>query len=289
MKKYLFSLICIFSVSFLAAQIDDDRQIITESGTPLEDIYIDDIVDRNLVEDSRMIEWDNLREADISWEKRIWRIIDLREKMNQPFRYENEPFFNILNELVQNGDVVAFRDEFFKEPMEMSDIEKIVNRIDTTTVFDYDTYEEKIEIVKNTINWEDIRQFRMKEIWYFNENTSRMEVRIIGIAPIKDEIDYTTGELKYSLPLFWIYYPEAKEHFAKYRVFNEYNDLAPMSWYDTFESRYFSSYIIKRSNALDLRIKDMYDGYENAGIDRLLEAQKIEMELFNFEHDLWEY
>ena len=287
MKKYLFSLVFIFSAMFIFAQ--DDRQIITESGTPLEDIYVDDIVKRNLVEESRMIEWDELREADISWEKRVWRVIDLREKMNLHFRYENEPFFEILNELIQNGDVVAFRDEFFTEPMNLDDIDRIVNRIDTTTVFDYDTYEEKIEIVKNTINWEDIKQFRMKEIWYFNENTSRMEVRIIGISPIKDEIDYTTGELKYSLPLFWVYYPEIKEQLSKYRVFNDYNDLAPMSWYDTFESRFFSSYIIKRSNALDLRIADMYEGYDNAGIDRLLEAQKIETELFNFEHDLWEY
>jgi len=285
MIKYLISFALVLCFSLVQAQ--DNPQDHTEA--PLEDLFVDDIVQRSLVEDSKMWDWTKLREADISWEKRIWRIIDTREKMNLSFRYENAPFFQLLTGMVENGDIAVFRDEYFKEPMTMDDIEKTINRIDTTTVFDYDTYEEKIEIVKNTINWEDIRQFRVKEIWYYNEATSRMEVRIIGMAPIKDEIDYTTGELKYSLPLFWVYYPQAKDHFAKHRVFNDFNDIAPMSWYDLFESRFFASYIIKRSNPLDLRIKDIYDGYDNAGIDRLLEARKIEDELFNFEHDLWEY
>ena len=59
-----------------------------------------------------------------------------------------------------------------------------------------------------------------------------------------------------------------------------------MTWYDLFEKRFFSSYIYKASNVLDLRLKDIY---ADSGIDRLLESQKIKAELFNFEHDLWEY
>ena len=65
--------------------------------------------------------------------------------------------------------------------------------------------------------------------------------------------------------------------------------MAPMTWQELLETRFFASYIIKESNPLDLRIKDMYPDDERDGITRLLESERIKNELFNFEHDLWEY
>ena len=94
---------------------------------------------------------------------------------------------------------------------------------------------------------------------------------------------------KYALPLFWIYYPEAREPLSRFRVENDFNEISPMSWFDLFEQRFFASYIMKQSNTLDLRIADLYNGYDREGIDRLMESDKIKSELFNFEHDLWEY
>ena len=48
--------------------------------------------------------------------------------------------------------------------------------------------------------------------------------------------------------------------------------------------RMFASTIYKASNLQDTKITDQY-----AGVDALLEAGKINQELFNFEHDLWSY
>ena len=287
LNKNLFFLL--FLALAFTASAQEETQIVTESGTPLEDIYIDGVVKRNIIDESPVIEYDHVREADVVWERKLWRIIDVREKMNVIFRSPLKPFFNILKELAENGDIAVFKDEFFREPMTIDEIEKTLNRIDTTTVFDYDTYEEKITVVRNDINWEDIKQFRLKEVWYFDKELSVLRSRILGISPILDNIDPDTGELKYSLPLFWIYYPEAREHFAKFRVENDFNDISPLSWYDLFEQRYFASYIMKKSNTLDLRIEDLYYGYDREGIDRLMESDKIKAELFNFEHDLWEY
>lgn len=285
-KNLFFLFILCLSFGLTAQQ---DTEIVTESGTPLEDIYIDGVVKRNLIDESPVVEYDHVREADAVWERKLWRIIDVREKMNIPFRSPHKPFFNILKELAENGDVAVFKDEFFREPMTIEEIEKQLYRIDTTTVFDYDTYEEKVTVVRNDVNWNDIRQFRLKEVWYFDKELSVMKCRILGISPILDEYNPETGEYKYSLPLFWIYYPEAKDHFARIRVESDYNEISPLSWYDLFEQRYFASYIMKRSNMLDLRIEDIYRGYEREGIDQLMESDRIKAELFNFEHDLWEY
>jgi len=287
-KKLLFIAVSIsFSLSMYAQE--PDTQIITEAGDPIEDFYIDGVVKRSLIDESPILEYDQPREADVVWERKMTRIVDVREKRNQIFRSPIKPFFTILREMAENGDVAVFQDEFFREPLTIEEIDKELNRIDTTTVFDYDTYEEKVEVVRSEINWENIKQYRVKEVWFFDKETSMMKCRILGVSPVLDDIDATTGELKYSRPLFWVYYPEAREHLAKFRVQNETNDISPLTWYDIFEMRSFASYIMKRSNVLDLRVSDQFNGYERQGIDRLMESDKIKAELFNFEHDLWEY
>ncbi|HMQ08489.1 MAG TPA: gliding motility protein GldN [Saprospiraceae bacterium] len=261
----------------------------TESSTPMEDMYIDDIVKKNLTIDNRVLPYQPIREADIAWEKRIWRLIDTREKMNLPFRYPQKPFFSILRELAENGDIALFKDEGFREILTVEDLNNIMYRTDTTTVFDYDEYIEKIQVTKSEINWEDIKKYRIKEIWFFDTKTSTMKVRTIGISPIKDEYDDLTGQIKYSLPLFWVYYPEVREHLARHRVFNEFNDAAPMTWADLMEARFFSSYIFKASNVNDVTLDIMFEKSPNPNMDVLLQSERIKQELFNFEHDLWSY
>ena len=286
----------IFSLSAsaqnLPAQAEQEQEgisVITESSVPAEDIYVDGIVKKRLIIENRILPYEPVREADIAWEKRVWRTIDTREKLNQGFRYPDKPLFNIFRELAENGDIALFSDEKFTTILSPEDLDGILYSIDTTTYFDYDEYIEKVKVVRDDINWEDINRYRVKEIWFFDEESSTMKVRILGVAPEKDFLDDLTGEVKYTLPLFWIYFPEAREHLSKYRVFNENNDIAPMTWADLFDARFFSSFIYKKSNVNDMTLKMMYDGYDGAGVDRLLQSEKIKQELFNFEHDLWEY
>lgn len=287
--KFLFLFLLAFAFTADMSAQEDIPGEPTEASDPSEGIYLDDVVKRRLITENRFIEYEPVREADIAWERRIWRVIDVREKMNLPFAYPEKPLFDVFREMAADGQITVFSDEKFTEPLSSEDLEAKLNRIDTFTSFDYDTYEETIQIAESPINAEDIKKYRVKEIWYFDEEASMMKCRILGISPIRDVYDDETGEFKYPEPLFWIYYPETREHLAKQRVYNENNDIAPMTWYDVFESRFFASYIFKQSNVLDLRLTDLYSNYETAGIDMLLAGEKIKQELFNFEHDLWEY
>ena len=269
------------------------EEVKTESSIPSEDIFVDDIVRKRIVVENRLMPQQPIREGDISWEKRIQRVIDTREKMNLPFRSRELNLFTTFRTMIENGEITVFSYEDFKAVMTKEDMAKKMSKQDTLYDLNPDTYEEVIKIVQNEINWERIDQYRVKEVWYFDKQRSVMDVRILGIAPLyASDKDIENNITPY--PLFWVYYPEARTALSKHRVFNEENDIAPMTWADLFDSRIFSSYIYKRSNVLDNRLVDYFevdpeDTSNRTGIDRLLLSEKIKNELLNFEHDLWEY
>jgi gliding motility associated protien GldN len=286
MNRNLFFILFVFIGSYLNGFAQAE---LTESSMLDEDFYLDDVVKKTHVNDNRVLSYMPIREADITWQKRLWRLIDTRERMNLVFRAEEKPFFNLLRELLENGEISAFEDERFTQRLTFEEVESKLYREDTITVFDIETYEETIEIVKNIKDWRNVFKYRIKEDWYFDKQTSMLRNKILGIAPIYTEVNQEGG---YSLdyPLFWVYYPEARMSLAKHQVLNDENDAAPMTWSDRFDFRYFTSIIIKRTNVLDYRVQDFFDETsEMYGIDVLLESERIKAELFNFEHDLWEY
>ncbi|MEO5582845.1 MAG: gliding motility protein GldN [Saprospiraceae bacterium] len=282
MKKFLLIQSFTFSFAILALS-QRPENVITESSEPADSsIFIDDIVTRRAMMDSRVLPYELLREADIPWEKRVWQVIDVREKLNQAFVYPKSPLFKILNDAATSGLVAAFQDEDFKHLLQPADIEGMMFTIDTVPVIDPVTYETTNQIVKNEINADNIKFFRIKEVWFFDREASRLKVRILGIAPVRERVIAGRAE---DQPMYWLYYPQIREIMAKNRAFNDFNDASPLSWDDIFEMRRFSSYIFKESNAQDLRLKDFFPD----GVARLRESDKIKDKLFNFEHDLWEY
>ena len=260
----------------------------TEESAPLDGVVepaLDDVVDKTLMDERRILKYDNVREGDLFWQKRIWRVIDLSEKMNLPFTYPEEPFIQILLEAAKSGEATVYStiDDKFTSPFSADDVKTMGSSVDTIITFNPDTYEEEIQIVTNDLNPEDIKRYRIKEDWFFDSESSTLQVRILGIAPLKEVYDDNDNFL-YEQPLFWAYYPYMRDLLARKETFNPFNDAIRMSWEDIFEMRYFSSYISKESNVYDRRIKDY-----KSGLDILVEADNIKEEILNFEHDLWTY
>jgi gliding motility associated protien GldN len=259
--------------------------IMTESGEINQERPLDDIVEKRLTVEKRVLPYDHIREADIFWEKRIWRVIDVREKMNLSFAYPERPFFTILMEAAESGEITVYsvEDDKFSIALTPDEVASMGASVDTIATVDPETYEETYQIVRNEVNPSDVKRFRLKEVWFFDEESSTLQVRILGIAPLIEEFD-DNGNFKYERPMFWVYYPESREVLARERVFNVGNDSSPMSFEDLMEMRYFSSYIYKESNVFDRRLEDYL-----SGVDLLMESDRIRQEIFNFEHDLWTY
>lgn len=272
----------------MLAQDPEEIEVKTEVSEPDDfgEAPLDDVVKKEVMMERRVLAYQPIRESDIFWEKRVWRIVDVREKMNLPFAYPEEPFFRILSDAASNGDLPVYSvdDDKFTKRLSTDDVLSMLSKTDTIVTFDPETYEEKVQIVRNDINWADVKRFRLKEIWFFDKETSTLQVRILGIAPLIDVKD-SEGNFRYEKAMFWVYYPQARELFARHRVFTlGGNTNATISWEDLFEMRYFASFIIKESNVYDRRIEDYA-----RGVDALWESDRIKNQIFNFEHDLWQY
>ena len=56
------------------------------------------------------------------------------------------------------------------------------------------------------------------------------------------------------------------------------------SYLGIFEKRMFGSRILQESNIMNRSVTDYM-----IGLDALLESERIKEEIFNIEHDMWEY
>ncbi len=290
-SKNILTILFFFTFGVFASA--QNERVITESSAPAEDIYIDGLFAEDAEGDksftARVLPYDTPSKNNVPWQKMIWRLVETREKMNLVWRAEEKPFFNVLSELIKNGDITAFKDEKFKEPMNWGEVEGQMVTIDTNQVYDAAADAEVIKVTKNSKDWRNINQYRIKEIWFFDKEASMLKHRILGIAPILTEV-IEGSDMPIVLPLFWVYYPEARMPLAKYQVKSDENDMVPMTWTDLLDNRYFSSIILKRSNILDFKVRDYFNqDDEMYNMDQLFESEKIKQELFNFEHDLWEY
>lgn len=246
----------------------------------------DGFYDRYLHKEKMPLPYDYVHEKDVFWEKRVWREVDTREKMNHVFVSPHGPLITTIMDAAKEGDITLYStwDDQFKQALTQDEIQGLMSSRDTVTIFDPTSLNDTAIVVYNEMNWEDIQKYRIKEVWFFDEETSSLGVRILGIAPIINRYS-DKGDLMNSGPMFWAYYPELRKTFAQTETFNPMNDGARLSWDDIFEARLFSSYVIKENNIHDRRIKD----YTTNGVNALLESERIQSEIFNFEHDLWSY
>jgi gliding motility associated protien GldN len=160
---------------------------------------------------------------------------------------------------------------------------------DTTPVRDVNDPNKivKYVVTQNTFDPGSVMKFRIKEEWVFDREASRMFVRILGIAPLKTSY-LPNGEERGQTVMFWVYYPDLRPTLAKYEVYNPKNmGNGRMTWEELFESRMFSSYIVKSTldNPSNRQVRQMIKD----PILALLEGDNIKERIFNYEQDLWSY
>jgi gliding motility associated protien GldN len=139
----------------------------------------------------KAFEFPYVREADVVWAHRVWRVIDFKEKINQVFFYPVTPdqgrknLFTILDEALTEGRIRGFETDMFAKEVNWEEMKaslagsEIISRWDT----DIDGNEiETFDTIQTSLSTEDITMLRIKEDWFIDKNRSVEDVRIIGFA-----------------------------------------------------------------------------------------------------------
>ena len=277
MKKVIFLIAGLFI--FLAFSVDTKAQV-------LNGVYI-----AHNTSERKPIPYQYLRESDVMWTKIIWRRLNLTEKMNHPLYFPTidiegrKSLIQLIMWGIKNKSLTAFATHEFSSQVTLSEIdERFGASIDTLWEPDEETGELMPLITKNQANYGDVKELLIKEMWFFDKQRSVMEVRIIGVCPIRvyykdDDLEQTDAKFK---KLFWVYYPEARNIFANQPVYNPQNQGAEITFDDVFFKRIFSGYVYQESNVYNDRTIIEY----TTGLEVILESERIKEKIFNYEHDL---
>lgn len=287
MKRFAFLLMGLAMIA-VAPQKMTAQDILTEVYT------------REHIPNKAPVPYAYLREADVMWAKDIYRVIDLKQKQNLPMYYPLNPIndrYNLVQLIlwgIDNEGIRAFssmdsRNEF-TIPLDRTKVDEtlgagteIIKKTDINTGMVTDT------TIQNERKTDEVKQIMVKEKWFFDKNHSVMNVRIVGLCPIRiynklDDQGMPT-DLILKQKTFWVYFPELRPLFARHELFNENNDAQRISYDDFFIQRRFNSYIFAESNVYQNRVITDY----SMGMDALLESERVKEYLFEMEHDLWEY
>lgn len=256
---------------------------------------LDDINVPDHIPNRKPIPYKFLRESDVMYKKCVWRVIDLREKINLNLYYPTTKIndrYSLIDLLIyginQEG-ITPYNtdDDRFSQSMSRAQIEEVFGAGEKSQTYIDENGDEQVQTYHQDINTSEVKQYWLKEYWFFDNQHSTMDVRILGLCPIRFFIKDSDGEdaEPRKSQVFWVYFPDVRRILANHEVFNNNNDAERRTFDDIFFKRYFSSFIVKVSNVYDDRAISEY----SMGIQSLLEAEKFKNEINDYEQDLWEY
>lgn len=294
MKRLAFVLtgLILFSGVQLFAQTTEDNTTDPATWSGLDRIY-----QRQHIQDKRPVPYEHVREADVMWSKVVWRMIDYREKMNQPLYFPTIPIgermslISVLLEAIGSGELQAYRANIenineFKEPVSYEQVMKEFDAQDRIQQYeDLETGQMLDTLVSGQVNSDEVLQLLVKEMWFFDKKRSVLDVRIIGLCPIRVYYNPDDRETLRKKKLFWVKFDEARPALAHREVFNSFNDAERRSFDEIFHKRFFDGFIVQEANVHNNRMIQDY----LMGAQTLEESESIEEFIFKFEHDVWEF
>ena len=228
------------------------------------------------------------------WLRIIYRELDMLQEKNAPLYYPVIPvrgtgnlFATIFSLAVEgilpiyknplNGDAVFDDDHLLDLKTGLLDPYEImyetVRNPDGTTHFVINEVDVPSELVKS---------FLVKEAWYFDQNNSIYDVKILALCPVVTMFSDFGGEESSSM--FWVLYEDLRPYVSSTPIMtSNINNARTFTIDDYFRRRMYDGEIIKAENLMNLSLQ----AYAETPEDLQRERERIEGELVAFEKALW--
>mgnify|MGYP001378674052 CR=1 FL=1 len=132
----------------------------------------DGVFDRTATMQVQPIPYPYLREADIIWTKRIWRVLDMREKLNQTFYFPEKPqnnwksFMQIIMDGLKEGTITAYSalsDQFLVPNTYKELMDQLQSTKSMTLKRPYEPYDDYDTVITKNFEAADVKLLRIKE------------------------------------------------------------------------------------------------------------------------------
>ncbi|BDB55788.1 gliding motility protein GldO [Flavobacterium ammonificans] len=242
-----------------------------------------------------------VHDRDILMSRTTWEIIDLAEKINFPLYFpidtanvgpERRSLYDVLIKGIKKGKITeVYTDSYFNTKKSFKDIKASLSRIDTT-----DAGREQLNagmkispeyIVQQDLTSQDVTQYKIKGVWYFDKRQGELKYRLLGICPVTPDVYTMNSEDPDYIELFWVFFPDARETLFRSTAFNEKNSSMPITFDQILNSRRFNSMIYREENVYGDR--DIKDYMRDNAQSQLLESDRVKDKIRSFEQDMWNY
>ncbi|KAA0128948.1 gliding motility protein GldN [Chryseobacterium sp. SN22] len=312
MKKYISSLMVLasgfaFSQTILNASSPEEfRQMRSENTRKVGDSIVSNKV--------TPLEYGYVDEKDILKSMFVWEIIDLNDKINQPFYYDNpdglqsrttRSLYKILLDAAMSEEVKeVYDDENFTTKLTPEQIkarlQKVVASDVIVDIIASGRKPTEQEIKENTDIFETttdkVKVLKMMGMWFIDKRDGQLKYRPLGIAAmgpdpavqgVYDAEGRAIAGKDELIDLFWIYYPSARDILANNYVYNRKNSSADLSFDDLINARRFSSVIYKSSSGMGDGVIDDY--VPNDADAQIEESDRIKAQILKMENEMWNY
>lgn len=261
---------------------------------------------------NKPIDYGFIEDKDVLRSMVVWEIIDMNEKINQPFYHNadglvssNKSLYQILLDNINNGKIKeVYDDEMFTTKLTADQIQQRLKvTVETPWLIDKRNSGEKVtpeDIKAGTdiieTKTENVKLLKIKGMWYVDRRDGQMKYRLLGIAAMgpdpsmmaeKTADGQSLGNKDELIDLFWVFYPDAREVLANQIVFNGKNLSSDITYDDVLNARRFSSIIYKSDNGLGTG--KISDYIPHDAEEQLEESERIKAQILEMENDMWNY
>lgn len=254
--------------------------------------------------EDNLVPFDFIEAENILWSKMVWEYIDLKDKLNYPLYYPVDStnvesnrrslFINLLKGIKSGKITEVYEDSYFNVKLNLKDIEQRMTRVDTADsgfeLLNQGQTDISAHVDRISIQSQDIVGYYVRGIWYFDKKYSTLRYRTLAIAPVAPDIE-TIGkknaDSKEKLPIFWVFYNNARPVLHEAKVFNPTNRKTRMSFDMIFTTRRFYTSVYREENAFGNRNVNNY--IKKDKFREQMESMRIKEQIRNRELDMWNY